>query len=103
MVSGWGAMACRANERKGWGGVKTCPVRRLDRPVPLAFLNIQKKGDGVGGGLNFGSLRPTKPQVLTRAEFFPPKKVFSKWPESKGAAEAHERTQGAHVLAQEGR
>ncbi|GAD24047.1 hypothetical protein AVS7_03807 [Acidovorax sp. MR-S7] len=49
MVSGWGAMACRANKRKGWGGVKTCPVRRLDRSVPLAFLNIQKKGDGVGG------------------------------------------------------
>ena len=45
-------MACRANERKGWGGVKTCPVRRLDRRYSRATLNVRKKGDGliaVGG------------------------------------------------------
>ena len=52
--------------------------------------------------MNFGSLKPTTPHVLTRAEFFPPIKVISKWPESKGAAEAHERTQGAAVLGLEG-
>lgn len=47
-------MACRVNKRKGWGGVKTCPVRRLDRQYRQATLNIQKKGDG--GGIK--SLQP---------------------------------------------
>ena len=71
MVSGWGAMACRANKRKGWGGVKTCPVRRLDRQCNRTTLIIQKKVEGVGAGLNFGSLKPTTTQVLARRENFP--------------------------------
>ena len=43
---------------------------------------------------------PAVPHAQKKA---PHRKVFSKWPESKGAAAAHERTQGAHVLALEGR
>ena len=74
MVSGWGAMACRVNERKGWGGVKTCPVRRLDRQYNRTTLIIQKKVEGVGAGLDFGSLKPKTPHVLARRENFPPLK-----------------------------
>jgi len=94
MVSGWGAMACRGSEggtvktypllickpacstcdnanaqlvscaREGWGRVKTCPFRRLDRRYNGTTLNVQKKVAGVGAGLNFGSLKPTTPHVL---------------------------------------
>lgn len=47
-------MACRVNERKGWGGVKTCPVRRLDRQVRVAItlthnLPCRARARGRGG------------------------------------------------------
>ena len=57
----------------------------------------------LGVGEKSGPATCKTPRSSARAENNPPLKVFSKWPESKGAAEAHERTQGAHVLALEGR
>ena len=56
----------------------------------------------VGARSNLTTLEPATPHCFARAENNPPLKVFSKWPESKGAAEAHERTQGAAVLGLEG-
>ena len=52
--------------------------------------------------MNFGSLKPTTPHVLTRAEFFPPIKVISKWQDSTDEVEAHGRTAGGCVLALDG-
>ena len=102
MVSGWDAMACRVSERKGWSGVKTCPVRRLDRQYNHTTLIIQKKVEGVGAGLNFGSLRPTTPHVLARAEFFPPIKRIQQMAGIKGRSGGARKNAGAAVLGLEG-
>ena len=54
------------------GAISTCPVRRLDRPVPLAFLNIQKNGDGVGGIKSLqpqASGHPTVPHAEKKSPF----------------------------------
>ena len=55
-----------------------------------------------------GRSKPATPGQRTphrnaRAENNPPLKVISKWQANPDAVEVHERTQGAHVLALEGR
>lgn len=53
------------------------PVQSLSRPAckpavqPSDPKRPEKKVQGWGGGLNFGSLRPTTPHVLARRENFP--------------------------------
>lgn len=43
----------------------------VNRLYSQALLSVEKKGAGVGGGLTFGSLKPTTPHVLARRENFP--------------------------------
>lgn len=57
----------------------------------------------VGAGSSFAAFDMETPHRFARAENNPPLKVISKWPESKGAVEVPERTQGAAVLGLEGR
>ena len=66
-----GLRACRVSEG---GTVKTYTLLHVNRQYSRATLNVRKKGDGVGAGLNFGSLKPTTPHVLARRENFPPLK-----------------------------
>ena len=60
--------SCRARAR---GRFKVWAGPHVNRQCSPATLNVQKKGAGVGGGLNFGSLQPTTPHVLARRENFP--------------------------------
>lgn len=57
--------------REGWGRFKVCTLQSGNRRYSPATLKVQKKSAGVGGGLNFGSLKPTTPHVLARRENFP--------------------------------
>ena len=83
-----------------WGGWQK-PGAADSRPLGFrAFAKCPEKREG-GYQKSATPNRPT-PRSSARAENNPPLKVFSKWPESKGAAEAHERTQGAAVLGLEG-
>ena len=67
MDFGWGAMACRVSE----GAVQSLSRPACKPAVQPSDPKRPEKSAGVGGGLNFGSLRPTTPHVLARRENFP--------------------------------
>ena len=67
MVSGWDAMACRVSE----GAVQSLSRPACKPAVQPSDPKRPEKGAGVGGGLNFGSLKPATPHVLARRENFP--------------------------------
>ena len=56
------------------------------------------------GGIQSLELAEAGHPIASHAQKITPSgKAISKWPESKDAVEAHERTQGAAVLGREGR